>query len=69
VRRRAATVKLIRACARRSTHVVPHYNVVSAPVQGRGAFRAVQNFLRAFLVEGVYRRVATMFAVTREAEK
>lgn len=53
-------VKQIRQVARRSTHVVPHYVVISKKVGLGGAYTVI-NWVRAVLVEEIYGRLATMF--------
>ncbi|KAK2465375.1 hypothetical protein APHAL10511_002729 [Amanita phalloides] len=46
-----------------ATHVVPHYHVVSKRVDV-GFMPSVVNFTRRWLIEDVYRRLATMFPQT-----
>ncbi|KAF8870459.1 potassium transporter [Infundibulicybe gibba] len=58
-----ATIREIRAAAVTATHIAPHYHVVSKNV-GAGPVFLVVNWLRRYLVEDVYRRLATMFPET-----
>ncbi|KAK2467234.1 hypothetical protein APHAL10511_000783 [Amanita phalloides] len=53
----------IRQLVRNTTHIVPHYHIVSQkPYYGRIA--VVTNYIRKWLLEDLYRRVATMFPET-----
>ncbi|KAH9480360.1 High affinity potassium transporter [Psilocybe cubensis] len=54
----------IRTVSRTATHVAPHYHVVSKKINGWGAVSPVVNYLRAVLIESIYRRLATMFPET-----
>ncbi|PFH49945.1 hypothetical protein AMATHDRAFT_62055 [Amanita thiersii Skay4041] len=55
----------IRTLVSNATHIVPHYHVVSKKVDVRfGFLSATVNFLRKWLIEDVYRRLATMFPQT-----
>ncbi|KAG8843145.1 hypothetical protein FRB96_004344 [Tulasnella sp. 330] len=58
------TVKEIRAVAKLSTHIVPHYHVVSLPVTGYGRLNRVMSSIRSLLIDGLYRRLETMFPET-----
>ncbi|KAF8799021.1 potassium transporter, partial [Phlegmacium glaucopus] len=53
----------IRAAGQMTTHIAPHYHVVSRKVDV-GFISPVVNYMRAFLIEGLYRRLATMFPET-----
>jgi len=53
----------IRSVAQRTTHITPHYHVVSRRVNV-GYISPFINYLRAFLIEGLFRRLATMFPET-----
>ncbi|KAJ1300716.1 hypothetical protein OPQ81_002360 [Rhizoctonia solani] len=53
----------LRAASKVTTHIVPSYYVVSRPVTA-GLLSPVFDWLRAMLVEGVYRRMSTMFPET-----
>ncbi|KAJ7451614.1 potassium transporter [Mycena latifolia] len=56
-------VQEIRAVARSTTHIAPHYHVVSKHVDaGRISFAV--NWVRKYLIEDIYRRLATMFPET-----
>ncbi|KAF8349491.1 potassium transporter [Amanita rubescens] len=46
-----------------ATHIVPHYHIVSKKVEVR-FMSPVVNFVRRWLLEDVYRRLATMFPQT-----
>ncbi|KII86101.1 hypothetical protein PLICRDRAFT_44566 [Plicaturopsis crispa FD-325 SS-3] len=57
------TVDEIKRVSATATHLVPHYHVVSKPVHfGRAS--AVVNYIRTFLVEELYHRLAIMFPET-----
>ncbi|KAG8907580.1 hypothetical protein FRB99_003504 [Tulasnella sp. 403] len=58
------TIKEIRAAAQQATHIVPHYHVVSTPVRYLGFLNAPTSWIRELLIEGLYRRIATMFPET-----
>ncbi|KAG5646513.1 hypothetical protein DXG03_003280 [Asterophora parasitica] len=61
----AAVVETIRSVSHTATHIAPHYHVVSRKVHVR--FRHVSaavNWMRTFLIEDIYRRLATMFPET-----
>jgi len=58
-----AIIEEVRRVARRSTHVVPHYLVVSKKL-GSGRVWAPLNWLRSVLIEDVYRKLATLFPDT-----
>ncbi|KAJ7643910.1 potassium transporter [Roridomyces roridus] len=57
---RSGNVGKIRAAARSTTHIAPHYHVVSKPIYC-GRISVVVNWLRTYLIEDIYRRLATMF--------
>ncbi|PPR03507.1 hypothetical protein CVT24_006995 [Panaeolus cyanescens] len=56
-------IREIRALAQHTTHIAPHYHVVSKPMKG-GYIALVANYFRSLLIEAVYRRIATMFPET-----
>ncbi|KLO05737.1 potassium transporter [Schizopora paradoxa] len=56
-------VHRIKEAAQVSTHIVPHYHVVSKPVTA-GRLSIVFSYIRSTLLEGVYRPVASMFPET-----
>ncbi|PPQ85166.1 hypothetical protein CVT25_004173 [Psilocybe cyanescens] len=58
-----ALIQEIRSVSRATTHVAPHYHVVSKRVD-TGVTSPVVNYLREILIESVYRRLATMFPET-----
>jgi len=60
----AATVAEIRAAVKQSTHIIPHYHVISHPVSRLGFLGGALSWTRALLIEGLYRRIATMFPET-----
>ncbi|KAJ6585288.1 potassium transporter [Mycena capillaripes] len=62
-RQLSGTVDEIRAVARSTTHIAPHYHVVSEYVDA-GKFSFVVNWARKYLIEDIYRRLATMFPET-----
>jgi KUP system potassium uptake protein len=51
-----ALVQGIRSAAETTTHIAPHYHVVSRKVHG-GYISPVINYLRRILIEGIYRRL------------
>ncbi|CAE6360553.1 unnamed protein product [Rhizoctonia solani] len=53
----------LRAASKVTTHIVPSYYVVSRPVSA-GHLSPLIDWIRAMLVEGVYRRMSTMFPET-----
>jgi len=59
----SAIIAEIREAARISTHIAPHYHVVSKKVHA-GAASIVVNWVRRFFVEEIYRRLSTMFPET-----
>ncbi|KAG6833454.1 hypothetical protein H0H87_006821 [Tephrocybe sp. NHM501043] len=59
----AAIIEEIRLISRTATHIVPRYHVVSKKVNA-GVASVVVNWLRKYLIEDVYRRLATMFPET-----
>ncbi|CAK5270446.1 unnamed protein product [Mycena citricolor] len=56
----AAKVAQIRAVSRSTTHIAPHYHVVSRHVDA-GVLSFPINWLRKYLIEDIYRRLAVMF--------
>lgn len=56
-------IQEIRNVAKSSTHIVPHYVVSSTHLAG-GKLTKVVNWVRRFLIEDVYRSIATMFPET-----
>ncbi|KAF8519080.1 potassium transporter [Gautieria morchelliformis] len=54
----------IREAAKQTTHIVPHYRVVSRGVSDTTVLWPVVNFVRRVLIEDVYYRLATMFPET-----
>ncbi|KAF8195376.1 potassium transporter [Pholiota molesta] len=59
----AAIVREIRAVSATSAHITAHYNVVAKKVEA-GFLTPIVNAWRALLIEGIYRRLATMFPET-----
>jgi len=57
------TIQRIKDAAQISTHIVPHYHVVSKPVSG-GRWSTAASYIRSALLEGVYRPIASMFPET-----
>lgn len=53
----------IRRLVKSTTHVVPHYHVVSKPVLA-GFMTPVFSFIRSVLIEDIYRIIAAMFPET-----
>ncbi|KAF8918970.1 potassium transporter [Mucidula mucida] len=53
----------IRRVSANTTHIVPHYHVVSKKVEA-GKLSVVVNYVRKYLIEDIYRRLATMFPET-----
>ncbi|KAF8737866.1 potassium transporter, partial [Rhizoctonia solani] len=53
----------LKTASKITTHIVPSYYVVSRPVSA-GFLSPVVDWIRAMLVEGVYRRMSTMFPET-----
>ncbi|TFK33003.1 potassium transporter [Crucibulum laeve] len=58
-----AIIEEIRAVAQTATHIAPHYHVVSKKVDV-GVISPIVNYLRKYLIEDIYRRLATMFPET-----
>ncbi|KAI0061789.1 potassium transporter [Artomyces pyxidatus] len=58
-----ALIKQLNAVASTSTHVVPHYDISSKGVNA-GKLSPVVNWIRAFLLEDIYRRLTVMFPET-----
>ncbi|KIJ49086.1 hypothetical protein M422DRAFT_777639 [Sphaerobolus stellatus SS14] len=61
------TIMQIKEAAKRTTHIVPHYNVVSKSVEVNERlpfFTEVVNWLRELLIEVFYCRLITMFPET-----
>ncbi|GJE85382.1 KUP/HAK/KT family potassium transporter [Phanerochaete sordida] len=59
----AATIAEVRTAARRVTHIAPHYVVTSRSL-GSSRFMRAMSWMRAVLLEDIYRRLATMFPDT-----
>ncbi|KAG8908676.1 hypothetical protein FRC01_007308 [Tulasnella sp. 417] len=59
-----ANIEEIRAAAKQTTHIVPHYHVVSKGIRGLGFLSVPLAWCRALLIEALYRRIATMFPET-----
>jgi len=59
----AAIIREIRNVSASATHIAPHYHVVSKTISG-GFIAPVVNYVRATLINSVYRRLATMFPET-----
>ncbi|EIN06328.1 potassium transporter [Punctularia strigosozonata HHB-11173 SS5] len=57
------TVDTIKQYASTATHIVPHYYVMSKKIDGGIASKAV-HWIRAFLIESLYRPLASMFPET-----
>ncbi|GLB38222.1 putative K+ potassium transporter [Lyophyllum shimeji] len=62
----AAVIDRIRAVAQiAATHIAPHYHVVSKEVTaGPRPVSVTVNWMRRYLIESIYRRLATMFPET-----
>ncbi|KAF8964236.1 potassium transporter [Flammula alnicola] len=58
-----ALIREIRAVSATTTHIVPHYHVVSKKVEG-GMISPIVSYIRSMLIESIYRRLATMFPET-----
>ncbi|KAI4518197.1 potassium transporter [Schizophyllum commune Loenen D] len=58
-----ATIDDIRRAARTSTHIIPHYHVMSKPILS-GRLASAVNWVRTVLIEEIYRRMKTMFPET-----
>ncbi|KAG8950975.1 hypothetical protein FRC00_007465, partial [Tulasnella sp. 408] len=52
-----ANIQEIREAAKQTTHIVPHYHVVSNGVRGFGFLNAPIAWFRALLIEALYRRI------------
>jgi len=64
-RRAEVTIREIREVSQFATHIAPHYHVVSKRIGSSSGFLSVTtNYVRAFFVESLYRRLATMFPET-----
>jgi KUP system potassium uptake protein len=62
-RESSETINEIQRAAEITTHIVPHYHVVSKQLAvGKGS--TVVNWARTFLIEEIYRRLVTMFPET-----
>ncbi|KAL1745592.1 potassium transporter [Schizophyllum fasciatum] len=57
------TIEDIRRAAKTSTHIIPHYHVISRRII-TGRLSIAVNWCRAVLVEEIYRRMKTMFPET-----
>ncbi|KAK7457024.1 hypothetical protein VKT23_010327 [Stygiomarasmius scandens] len=66
----ARTIEMIRQVSERPTHIVPHYHVASSELEESSSSIlsttkvAVRNKIRKYLIEEIYRRMATMFPET-----
>ena len=60
----SALLSKIRSVSQVSTHITPHYHVLSKPVEGGRFWSPVATWVRRSVLEGVYRRMATMFPET-----
>ncbi|KAF9077481.1 potassium transporter [Rhodocollybia butyracea] len=56
-------INYIKAVSATATHVVPHYHVISKKVNA-GYFSFMVNWVRKYLIEDIYNRLATMFPET-----
>lgn len=61
--RSAEKIQRIRQAARTTTHIVPHYYVISKRIRG-GRLSSVIDWLRSLLIEDIYRPMVTMFPDT-----
>lgn len=61
----ASIIKDIKSAAKNSTHIAPRYHVMSKNIDGGPFFTVIRNWVRAYLIEDIYFRLATMFPVTR----
>ncbi|KAG6916310.1 hypothetical protein DXG01_007358 [Tephrocybe rancida] len=59
----AAIIEEIRTISQTATHIVPRYHVMSKRVNA-GVVSVVVNWMRRYLIEDVYRRLATIFPET-----
>ncbi|KAF8139183.1 potassium transporter [Mycena galopus ATCC 62051] len=62
-RQLSGTVDQIRSVSRSTTHVAPRYHVVSKTIDV-GTLSPIINWFRKYLIEDIYRRLATMFPDT-----
>jgi len=62
-RESSETINEIKRAAEITTHIVPHYHVVSKPL-AVSRFSVAVNWARVFLIEEIYRRLVTMFPET-----
>lgn len=60
----SALLAKIRSVSQISTHITPHYHVLSKPVGGGRLWSPVATWVRRSMLEGVYHRMATMFPET-----
>jgi KUP system potassium uptake protein len=59
------TIARIRKITRRTTHMVPHYHVMSkVELREGGVIRVPFNWIRKFLIESIYRRLIISFPET-----
>ncbi|THV03032.1 potassium transporter [Dendrothele bispora CBS 962.96] len=56
-------IENIKKVSRNATHIVPHYDVSSRKIEA-GYLSFILNGARKFLIEAIYRRLATMFPET-----
>lgn len=59
-----ALLDTIRDVSQVATHITPHYHVLSKPVDFAHVLSPVKNWIRRTVLEGIYRRMATMFPET-----
>ncbi|TRM65069.1 potassium transporter [Schizophyllum amplum] len=59
----ARTIEEIRRVAKTSTHITPHYHVLSKRIDN-GRLSSVVNWVRSMMIEEIYNRMATMFPET-----
>ncbi|KAJ4482322.1 potassium transporter [Lentinula aciculospora] len=57
------TIAKIKAVSSHATHIVPHYHVVSKKINA-GYLTFIANWIRKYLIEEIFRRLATMFPET-----
>ncbi|KDQ61961.1 hypothetical protein JAAARDRAFT_204343 [Jaapia argillacea MUCL 33604] len=62
-RNSAARITKVKRAVATSTHIVPHYYVMSQPVAS-GKLSRVINWIRGWLIEDLYRPLSTMFPET-----
>ncbi|KAG8886271.1 hypothetical protein FRB98_001368 [Tulasnella sp. 332] len=57
-------IQEIYKAVKQSTHIIPHYHVISAPLGFRGFLGGIFDRTRRLLIEGLYRRIEVMFPET-----